>query len=443
MAHVTKMPLYQGAATESWSSYAERLNFFFKGNSIDEDTQKHALLVSSFDPATFHLVKSLVQPTPLGEKTYNELVGILKSHFNPKPSVIVSRYRFNSRNRQTMDTYVAELRSLAEHCNFGRNLEEMIRDRLVCGINDNSIQRRLLQETELTFEAAYRLATAMETAAKNVQDLQQQQKGGETIKRVEQQRSRQKSRSSRQKSKITCYRCQGAHLASDCSYRQAICHSCGKKGQVARACRSKSMRSADTAKRTQGTAHQVTIDEEETTLDDNASSNLEEDSYSLFSVVGKTKPIVVTVGINNQPISMEVVDTGAALSLLSQEAFQTLLPNYELKPTDITLRTYSGESLKVLGMMDTQVTYNSQSMMLPLLVVEGKGPSLLGRNWLEKVRLDWPRICNLATTQQDIMKEFPEVFRDQIGCYKETQAKIFVEPEAKPRFFKPRPVPYH
>ena len=75
------------------------------------------------------------------------------------------------------------------------------------------------------------------------------------------------------------------------------------------------------------------------------------------------------------------------------------------------MRTYSGECLKVLGTMDTQVTYNFQSMMLPLLVVEGKGSSLLRQNWVEKVRLNWPQICNLATIQQtvgDITKEFPK-----------------------------------
>ena len=43
-----------------------------------------------------------------------------------------------------MSTYVSELRSLAEHCNFGAMLDLMLRDRLVCGINDDAIQRRLL-----------------------------------------------------------------------------------------------------------------------------------------------------------------------------------------------------------------------------------------------------------------------------------------------------------
>ena len=43
----------------------------------------------------------------------------------------------------------------------------MLRDRLVCGINDEQIQRRSLAESSLHFKKAMKL----ETAAKNARDL--------------------------------------------------------------------------------------------------------------------------------------------------------------------------------------------------------------------------------------------------------------------------------
>ena len=54
-------------------------------------------------------------------------------------------------------------------------LDVMLRDRLVCGINDTQMQRQLFVEKNLTFESAYTLSLGMETAAKNTQtcsDLQ-------------------------------------------------------------------------------------------------------------------------------------------------------------------------------------------------------------------------------------------------------------------------------
>ena len=54
----------------------------------------------------------------------------------------MERFKFHSRNRKEDEgvaTYVASLRKLSEHCNYGETLPEMLRDRLVCGINNEKI----------------------------------------------------------------------------------------------------------------------------------------------------------------------------------------------------------------------------------------------------------------------------------------------------------------
>ena len=68
---------------------------------------------------------------------------------------------------------MAKLRCLSEHCDFRDHLEDMIRDRLICGVNDERIHRRLLAESRLDFEKALELATAMETADESTCDIQQ------------------------------------------------------------------------------------------------------------------------------------------------------------------------------------------------------------------------------------------------------------------------------
>ena len=44
---------------------------------------------------------------------------------------------------------------------------------MVCGVNDERIQRRLLAESRLDFKKALELTTAMEIADKNTRDIQQ------------------------------------------------------------------------------------------------------------------------------------------------------------------------------------------------------------------------------------------------------------------------------
>ena len=73
-----------------------------------------------------------------------------------------------------MATYMAELRTLAKFCNFGDTLENMLRDRLVCGINDTAIQKCLPSETKLSFQQALDIAQGLETAACKVKELKPQ-----------------------------------------------------------------------------------------------------------------------------------------------------------------------------------------------------------------------------------------------------------------------------
>ena len=74
-----------------------------------------------------------------------------------------------------MATFVSELRRLSEHCKYGNKIEEMLRDRVVCGIANSQLQRRLLAEPGLTFKKALELAQAQESADQGSQQLQQQQ----------------------------------------------------------------------------------------------------------------------------------------------------------------------------------------------------------------------------------------------------------------------------
>ena len=87
------------------------------------------------------------------------------------------------------------------------------------------------------------------------------------------------------------------------------------------------------------------------------------------------------------------IDTGASLSLISESTCRKLWPKKRLLSTIAKLKTYSGEALPVLGTLNIQVSQNKQ-VCLSLVVVTGSGPSLLSRDWLEK--LNW--IGNKLTT---------------------------------------------
>ena len=82
------------------------------------------------------------------------------------------------------------------------------------------------------------------------------------------------------------------------------------------------------------------------------------------------------------------LDTGAAYTLVSETIFNQFWKR-ELQPSQVRLTAYSGDEIPVVGSTEVCVNYVAT---LPLLVVKGEGHSLLGRNWLQEIRLDWQSI---------------------------------------------------
>ena len=140
------------------------------------------------------------------------------------------------------------------------------------------------------------------------------------------------------------------------------------------------------------------------------------------------------------------VDTGAALSVISETTRLAIFPEDTLHPSTLILKTYTDEHLKVTGTLNVRVRYGDQKQKLVLVVVAGNGPSLLGRNWLKYIRLDWSSIFAVRTarkkTLDSLLKQHESLFTDELGNVKPFTASLQILPNATPRFFKPRPVPF-
>lgn len=157
-------------------------------------------------------------------------------------------------------------------------------------------------------------------------------------------------------------------------------------------------------------------------------------------------PITVTVQVDETPLTMEV-DTGAFVSLISQATYQRICKDKPLESSLAQLKTYSGEDIKVLGSITVQVQYKGcEGKQLSLVVVEGTGPSLLGRDWLQHVRLDWKAICQVNSMSSNdealdkILRKYSPVFEKGLGTLSNFSAKLYVDPN--PVYCKARPVPY-
>ena len=432
--------------TEEWRHYIERVNHFFEANEITDLAKKRSIFLVSVGAKTYKLIRSLVAPADPKDKSYEELAKLVQDHYMPKPSAIVERFKFNTRSQQPGENiamFLAELRHLTEHCEFGTTLDEMLRDRLVCGVRDIRIQRRLLAEPKLTLKRSLDLALAIEAAEKDVSEIQKgdSQEGNSSLNKVDVKVE--------QGADLKCYRCGGNHLPGNCYFKDVKCYACGKVGHLSRVCqgKKKGRKTTPASEKKSGNpqaTHLLEGEEEAPTGDQGVGA------YSLFTFGSKrAAPYKVQLNVAGQVMEMEV-DTGASLSVISVKMYNNLSSEGRVPPlekSEIVLRTYTGEEVKPKGSCTVNVSYQGADYTLPLLVVGGEGPALLGRNWLEQIKLYWPGIKQLTSTCHDkqlegILQKHAQLFQEGLGTFKGTAAKIHVDPTATPIFHKAKPVPY-
>ena len=133
------------------------------------------------------------------------------------------------------------------------------------------------------------------------------------------------------------------------------------------------------------------------------------------------------------------------MTLVSEEV--GLQSHSELRPTEAKLTSYTGHDIPVLGETIAEVRYNGTNKMLPLQVVSGKAPALLGRNWLHELKLDWKEIVGSIKYQkldlEKLMKKHATLFEETCGKFLNAKAKLVLQKDAKPSFQRARPVPYN
>ena len=408
-------------------AYLERLQAYLDANDVAEE-KRTSVLVSTIGYKTYGVLRSLIAPDTPQSKSYSVLVEALKKHYQPKRLIIAERYMFNQRCQhpgESIADYVAELRRLATTCNFGNFMDDALRDRLVCGLASENFRRRLLADADgtTTFAKAVELAQSFEQADKNAKAV----KGADAaLKKLSAVPRRQQPDKSQQRK--PCYRCgKTNHDSKDCRFADATCNYCKKKGHIAIVCRKKKG-----AQRTSNTKHVAP-----------AFSDTDSEEFCLHTIKAQTsQPILVTLQVEDVSLSMEL-DTGAAYSVISEATFRAAFSHMKLRPSEVLLKSYTSERIQVLGQLNVHVHYGDQRARLVLLVVAGNGPSLLGRNWLRYIRLDWKKLhaVSRSTELSDLLRKNNVLFKEELGKIQQYEATLQVRPDARPRFFKARPVP--
>jgi len=140
------------------------------------------------------------------------------------------------------------------------------------------------------------------------------------------------------------------------------------------------------------------------------------------------------------------VDTGASLSLMSQATLSSVWPETQLKSSTAKLPTYTGKEVTVKGAGDIRVKYRGQTKDLTLTIVDGDGLTLMGRDWLQHLKLDWATLNHTSEADcsefKSMLNTHAALFSQGLGCTKGTTARLYLKERSQPRFFRARQILY-
>ena len=230
-----------------------------------------------------------------------------------------------------MQGFIADLRRLAITCDFGAFLDRSLRDQLVFGLHSEQIRKTLLAEDSITLTRAVEIAQATESAFRDAKALQGATNATATV--LQMSSSVQANHTGRPK---LCSRCgRSGHDSPACIFRLAECHKYGKIGHTAPACRSQKSQSGNYAPRTN-------YFESSQPRSPSFEDQQEMGTFVCSASKDSSHPIQVSLSIIGKPLVMQL-DTGAAVSLMAESTFQKLLPETQLKQSNLVLKTYTGE----------------------------------------------------------------------------------------------------
>lgn len=445
----------------NWTLYVERLEMYFKVNNVDKNMWL-AILITGIGDQTYELLSTLCSPSKPSELTYEKAVTMLKNHLQPKPAVMAERFRFRQRRQkddENITQYLTEIKKLSKTCEFGGNLEENLRDQLVCGVKSDVIRQRLFAEDNLTYSGAVKLACGLEAAERDAAVVEHKTNAEvpanvnvlNTKRRERDQRgSRKGAAQETGKGAGSCTACGWrGHATDECRYKNFICSKCKQSGHLRRVC-PKSQSSTGRGKR-RGVNHVEAAGRGQPggSRGDSSSDELEEELHQLC--LNEYNPVSLSLLVDDNVIKMEI-DTGSAVSCISKKTYDKYFSTRPIEPFNLLLKFYDGSNIKPLGVIRPKVQYKGKIKYLELFVIDGGTTSLLGRQWLSEMEIKIPPFQQSINYGQILNKKsdsvvvllnrYKELFSGGLGRYTGGKATLQLREGATPVYCRARPLPY-
>ncbi|XP_048236436.1 uncharacterized protein LOC125371759 [Haliotis rufescens] len=448
---ITPPEQFDFSNTEGWTRWIrrfERYRITSKLATKDQETQVNQLIYLMGAEAD-----DILPTFTLSEEeqtSYTIVKAKFDQYFSVRRNVIFERAKFNQRvqrDGEPVDSFITDLYSLAENCNYGALHDEMIRDRIVVGIRDLKLSEKLQHDSELTLQKAVTSArqseiihkqqpvirgnVSLNTASGNsrVEELVTPKGKGKKPRGKTKPKTSPRPFFNNAKPKPTCSYCgRDSHPRAECPATRSTCRKCRKVGHWDVVCRSQRWGLSE-IRLEQGSNNECTNEQEYAFL-----GSISADSESS----DPSRPWLVNLEVNSRLVRDFKIDTGADVTVIPYDLYVSK-PFPKLQQSGKRLYGPANSSLYVVGKFRAKLktVYGDVVTEQNIYVARGLTRSLLGRPAIQALNL----VSRIDSVVGDKWKDmFPKLFT---GLGKmEGEYTIKLKEDAKPfSISTPRRVP--
>lgn len=356
------------------------------------------------------------------------LLDKFESHFLPKENLTYERFKLFSYKQkdETLDQFVTEIKKMAIRCKLGSLQEELTKTVLITGINNPSIREKLLQEDDsLSLDKAIEKCNILLMSKERSENMSQvkidalQRGRTGTIHK----KNNQMGQSGVPKKTInSCTKCGRSHEINKCPAFGRECNFCKIKNHFSNMCRKKKQSNKNNK-----------VNEIQNTEQINVVNKINDNFLFIGSVevneINNNRWFSV-LEINKKEIKLKI-DTGAQANILPLKLYNSLGIKSNLRQTQVTLTSYTGNNLKIVGKCYIPCKKDDKTFNLEFYIVDSNTQAILGLDSSLELNLI-KRIDSLTKNCQynSLINEFSELF-EGIGCINEPY-HIEIDKNAKP-----------
>lgn len=444
---------------DAWKRWKTQFLLFLKASGVhkEEGGVQASLLINLIGAEGFDVYETFTFDNDAQKDDVTLLIKKFDDYFGVKQNITLARYNFFMRNQESgesIDQYLTALKLLSKICEFKNLEEELIRDRIVCGIQSIVVRDRLLRTDDLNLDKAVKICQAHEISKDSNRVLETRStlgiadsvplqvnnvgmRGGvgrSGWRARGQRRGRgaagpsnslsERARRAAPAAPGPCLRCGGQCVDYRyCPANTVQCYICEKRGHYARMCNLK-----NSVKK----LYNIEVCEEEIE-DGDCESFFISALYNLSEIRSPSQDWCETLQCIGGS-EMFKLDTGADINVLAYERFKSLGYNDILIKfnKNVKLQSYSGDFIPIKGTCNLKWYYKNIPYELKFAISVNKCQSVLGLQACINLGLI-KRIYSFN------LKEYDELFSG-LGCLP-GEYHIVYDKAVPPVICAPRKVP--